>query len=86
MSGCPWAWSSPLRRTLFLRAQNDAGNRRAMGAGQGHFVIANPGPGLSGRPDDRLTKQSIAGKIIDCSSPFGLLAMTVLDRSKTIEL
>jgi hypothetical protein len=57
-----------------------------MGAGQGHFVIANPGPGLSGRPDDRLTKQSIAGKIIDCSSPFGLLAMTVLDRSKTIEL
>jgi hypothetical protein len=66
--------------------QNDAGNRRAMSAGQGHFVIANLGPGWSGRPDDRLAKQSIAGKIIDCSSPFGLFAMTVLDQSKTIEL
>jgi hypothetical protein len=66
-----------LRGTLFLRAQNDAGNRRAMGAGQGHFVIANLGPGWSGRLDDRLAKQS---------SPFGLLAMTVLDQSKTVEL
>jgi len=29
-----------------LRSENEAGNQRAMSAGQGHFVIANPGCAL----------------------------------------
>src|SRR6187551_721325 len=42
------------------------------------------GPARSGRPDDKLREAiHIGAKQWIASSPFGLLAMTVLDRTKT---